>query len=64
MPKTNERITVAIELSYDSKKEDRAGALAATFAAMAEGIANGKTAGPLPNRGSWTIRNGTEIVKR
>jgi hypothetical protein len=60
----NEKVTVSIELSWDPKKEDRAGALAATFLAMGEGIANGRTGGPLPNDGQWVIRKGTEELQR
>ena len=63
MTKT-EQITVGVELSYDPKKEDRTGALAALFLAMGEGIANGRTAGSLPNRGTWELRSGAEILQR
>lgn len=52
----NERVTVMVDLSWDPAKEDKRGALAATFVAMGEGIANGRTGGTLPNKGSWTIR--------
>ncbi len=64
MPKRNERFTVAIELSYDPAKESRDGALAATFLAMGEGIANGQTDGQLPNRGGWEIRTGKDLLSR
>jgi hypothetical protein len=60
----NEKITVSIELSWDEKKEDRRGALAATFGAMAEGLANGRTGGPLPNDGEWILRKGAEDLAR
>jgi hypothetical protein len=56
----NERVHLSIDLSWDPKKEDRRGALASTFANMAEGIANGRTGGPLPNDGEWVIRKGAE----
>lgn len=58
----SERIQVHVELSWDPKKEDRSGALAATFLAMGEGIANGRTGGPLPNQGEWVIRKGADEV--
>lgn len=58
-----EKITVAIELSWNPRKEDKRGALAATFASMAEGIANGRNTGPLPNKGSWELRDGAGILQ-
>jgi hypothetical protein len=59
----NEKVHVAIELSWDPKKEDKPGVLAATFAAMAEGIANGRTGGELPNDGQWIIRKGVDQIR-
>lgn len=58
-----EQITVGVELSYDPKIEDRMGSLAATFIAIGEGIANGRTAGSLPNKGTWELRSGAHILK-
>lgn len=58
-----EKITVVVDLSWDPKKEDRQGALAATFGAMSEGLANGRTGGPLPNKGTWSIRKGAEDLR-
>lgn len=58
------KLSIDVELEWDDRREDPRGALAATFAAMAEGVANGKTTGPLPHSGSWTVRNGATLLQR
>ena len=58
-----ETIVLSVKLNYDPETEDKRGSLAQVLVAMGEGIANGHTAGRLPNKGSWQIGEGENLIK-